>query len=337
MSTNAAVLKQREELGVRGFAFGPNLGTLDYSDLFRSPDDWADLRDRLSAFKVYGENVWETTDAKVLDRIGPNTYDSLTNVGVFQKLHEWGLPLHLEMGAVKPWEKVKGEDLRLSVPKMVDRVDEAGGKVALISMDEPLRSMVRKDGEPVEKDLGLRLWEVDQVGELARLTANFCRDVTRRGSAVALIEAYPHHPAERIRGFLLDLLNGLDDRGVTLAFFELDIDLWGIRDQRLDKKVPSDLRLLRDLCRERGIPFRVIATATRAESPPEYRQKTLELTQLVKRVASPVDGVTVQSWVEQHPRLPANLPATDDLSHLSVLAAVMDEGPCDESDPRSRA
>jgi hypothetical protein len=64
-----SVLKQREDRGVRGFAFGPNEGSLDYAQLFTQPDGGSDLRERLSAFKVYDGNIWDPPS----NRVGPNT------------------------------------------------------------------------------------------------------------------------------------------------------------------------------------------------------------------------------------------------------------------------
>jgi hypothetical protein len=315
-ATPEAIATQRAGLGALGFAFGPNLGSVDYRDLFRRPDAWADLRGQISAFKVYAGNVSADEPS---DAVGANTYPALVEVEAFRKLREWNLPLHLEHGAVKEWEPAdaKGQQLRAPTLEAIRRIRAAGGEVAMVCMDEPLTSTVNGDGENTPGKL-----DVGRVGDVARYTAEYAKPVRDAGAIVSLLEAYPHHPAVRIEAFLRHVV---DDNKVPLGFFELDIDLFALKNQRInDDRASSDLRLLRQTCRERNIPFRVIATGTHARSPKEYRSETLEVARRAQKIAAPVDGVTVQSWVEHNLRrdIPSNLPSSGEPSHLSLLAEV---------------
>lgn len=308
---------ETDPLGKRGIAFGPNLGSPDFLELFRRPEAWADVRRRISAFKFYQGNVLNEGEG-----LGANTYEALRDAGAFRMLSEWRIPLHLEHAAIKPWEKErKGELLREKVRDALSRVREAGGAIAIVSMDEPLATTVTPS-TPTADEIEQGWWGPDRVGDLARLTAHFVSTVHEAGAATALIEGYPRHPVERIDGFLNAIFVA---NAASLAFFELDLDLWDIRNQRLsDRRVRDDLGRLRDTCTRHDTAFRVIASGTHATSPATYRSETMEVARLIRRLAAPVDGVTVQSWLERDQRtIPANLPSTDPTAHVRILADVL--------------
>jgi hypothetical protein len=321
---------QRAAAGARGAAFCPNVGAPDTLELFRSPGVWDDLRGRLSAFKLYLRQVLADAPSAA---VGSNTYPALVDAGVFHRLREWGLPLHLETDAVKEWEAPdrKGQETREPAQRAIERVRQAGGEIAVLCMDEPLTSTVNGAGENVPGKFG-----VDRVGDVARFTGEFSHAMLALGPAVALLEAYPHHPADRLDDFLRLVVR---NNGVPLAFFELDVDLNGIRDQKLsNSRVSSDLEQLGNTCRELSIPFRAIVTGTHARSAAEFREESLRLARLLVSLARPLDGVTVQSWVEHAGEhgIPPNLPLADGNSHLAVLSEVFGL-PLLEAPPASRA
>jgi hypothetical protein len=322
--TNAdeIVADQRAGYGVRGVALCPNVGSLDLLDLFRDPAAWAESRRSLSAFKLYWQHAldpWPEDPATV--EAGPNTYRALVAVGAFRTLAKWGLPLHLEVPAVKETDapERRGEQWREPARACVDDVRAAGGEVAVLCMDEPLASMVNGEGEHNPLKLG-----VDQVGAVAGFTAGFAHAVADLGpAAVALLEAYPDHPAARLEMFLR-LLTG--DNAVPLSFFELDIDLDAIRNQRLSNDdVRRDLEGLKGVCHELSIPLRAIVTGTHARSAAEFRDESMRLASLLVSLARPLDGVTVQSWVKLDglKTIPPNLPLGDSTSLLALLNDVL--------------
>jgi hypothetical protein len=308
---------ETDPLGIRGIAFGPNLGSPDFLELFRRPETWSELRRRLTAFKFYQGNILNEGDG-----LGANTYEALRDVGAFRMLSEWRLPLHLEHAAIKPWEKErKGEILREKVRDALSRVRDAGGAIGIVSMDEPLATSVTPS-TPTAHEIEQGWWGPERVGDLARLTANFVSTVRDAGATAALIEGYPRHPVDRIDGFLNAVFVA---NGASLAFLELDLDLWDIRNQKLSgERVRDDLSRLRNTCARHGAAFRVIATGTHATSPATYRSETMDVARLVRRLAAPVDGVTVQSWLEHdHRTIPANLPNTDPTAHVRIVADVL--------------
>lgn len=301
----------------RGFCFGPNLGSVDFLDLFRKGDDWADLRRRLAAFKVYGDNV--RADYPDYYACGPNTYPAMCDAAAFETLRAWQLPLHLETGAVKDWDP-EGVVLTADALALIGRVRRAGGDVDIVSMDEPLASTIRGAFARAPKQLS-----VEHAGDVARFAANWARSVSEAGPRVGLIEAYPYHPASLIAAFVRNIV---DDNGVPLAFVELDIDVNGIDDQRISpERVARDLADLRQMCADAGLAFRLIVTALRAKTADAYRQDALDAVRRIRNVAPPFDGATIQSWREvpsaSDRQLPDNLPADAATSHLGVLRAVI--------------
>lgn len=317
-SVAAAVAEERANGGVRGVAFGPNLGSIDYSELFAHPDIWTDLRNQLSAFKIYGDSIHADNSS---DKVGTNTYNAFRDWGLFARLRDWGLPVHLEHGAIKEWEdpgRPPGHVLREVTLTAITRIRDAGGEVAVVCMDEPLMSKINGDGEQHPGK-----WEPERVGDLARFTAEYIQAVSDSGPRVALLEAYPYHPANRIVAFLRHIV---EDNHAALAFFEVDVDLVDVRNKKLkDRQMRADFELFRDTCRELGIPFRLIATGTHAHSPKDYRKETLSIMALVGRLAVEVDGITVQSWTEYALRreIPPNLPRSEPTSHLAILEEVL--------------
>ena len=118
----------------------------------------------------------------------------------------------------------------------------------------------------------------------------------------------------------------MDDNHAPLAFFEVDVDLWDIRLKNVsERQLRADFDLFRKTCNERPIPLRFIATGTHATSAKEYRDETLKIVQLVRKLGVAMDGVTVQSWTEYALRreIPPNLPSADSTSHLGILGTIL--------------
>ena len=145
------------------------------------------LRRRLTAFKVYGDNV-HADSVNQYGGCAGNTYGNLVDAGVFENLREEGLPIHLETGALKEYD-VEGKGLTDLTLSLIERVRNGGGEVAVVVMDEPLFSTVGRGAVGPER-----------VGDLARYTADYARRVRAAGPEVGLIEAYPASPIEVPRG-----------------------------------------------------------------------------------------------------------------------------------------
>jgi hypothetical protein len=317
------IAKERAEHGVRGIALCPNVGSIDYLALFRNPDAWAGVRQDLSAFKVYVRNVCAIDETEIRDwHVGPNTYTALCEADIFRLLKAWGIPLHMEAAASKAHDPKATSEIE-GTKRALQYVRDGGGDVDVLCMDEPLTWTVNPAGE--HKDGFLNL---EQAGDVARWSSDWCHALAALGPQAALLEAYPGHTIDTMATFIRHMVV---ENKVPLAFFELDIDLNYIKDHGFtDKRVRADLQRLKQTCSEVAVPFRVIATGTHAEdSSKKFRDEALKIANLVKRHIAPIDGVTVQSWAayregtpEERREIPPNLPAGDDTSLLGVCSAV---------------
>ena len=325
VALSEVVQAQRDGGGATGVAFAPNSDSADYCELFTNADVWSQLRDRLSAFKIYSENVRSDCGTEEARIAGRNTHSRLCEVNVYGRLREWGLPLHLEAPAVKEWEPddQKGRQALEVTRVAMQRIHAVGGRVSVVCMDEPLTSQINSEGDPEPHP---RKWTANRGGEVAGYVAKYVRGLREDGVQVALLEAYPNHRALFINEFLKDIVRK-DRQNAPLAFFELDVDLWGIQ-KKSRKEVRQDLDLLRRTCADEGLPFRVIVMSTHAKTADDYADQARDLLTEYTKLLGPVDGITVQSWNdhehERTRRLPSNLPMTNARSHLRLLADVLD-------------
>ena len=72
--------------------YGPNMGSVDFAELFSSPDRWTAARERVDVFQFYGNAV----SGDPYDIGGDNVLDTFVDVGAFEQLHDWGIGTALE-------------------------------------------------------------------------------------------------------------------------------------------------------------------------------------------------------------------------------------------------
>jgi hypothetical protein len=77
--------------------YGPNMGSVDYPDLFSRPKQWRTARNRVDVFKFYANTV----SGFPYDIGGDNVLSTFVDVDAFQKLNRWGIAIAVETGAVK--------------------------------------------------------------------------------------------------------------------------------------------------------------------------------------------------------------------------------------------
>jgi len=294
--------------------FAPNMGSVDFPQLFSEPELWVSAREQVDVFKFYGNNVWGFP----YDIGGDNVLDTFVEVDAFQKLHEWGTAVALELGVVKffacePQSWVDYADLT------INNIESNGGRVSFIAMDEPLiGGQVVENGETCG-------YSMEQT---AQVVAEFSRAVTTSHPEVLIgdIEAYPHYSAADLEHWLVVL----GEAGVVPAFFHLDVDIERVRVEGQD--VASDLIRLRDFSEDRGIPFGVIFTSnwTASGSDPSYYQSTLEWAATVAAALGRPPHVVFQSWMgpaeSGRHEVPINLPESspDVYSHTRLVLDGLD-------------
>jgi hypothetical protein len=294
--------------------YGPNMGSVDFPELFSQPELWSTARDRVDVFK-FASNALAGFP---YDIGGDNVLDTFVEVGAFAKLHEWGIAISVEAGAIK-FFACEAQSWADYANLAIDNVEANGGQVSFLSMDEPLIG-----GQVVENGQTCGL----TMDETAAVVAEFVSLVTTAHPDVIVgdIEAYPHYPVADLEQWIL----ALQDAGVTPAFLHLDVDIE--RAEVESQNVIDDLRRLRDFSEQQGIPFGVILTAnwTFTDSDERYFQSTTEWADTVTTALGRTSHVIFQSWWGPAPsglhEVPINLPEDDPAvpSHTRLINEILD-------------
>ena len=283
--------------------FAPNMGSRDYAELFTKPEQWSVARSRINVFKFYTQNVLDYP----CPICGDNTLNTFVEVQAFQRLTDWGIAISVEVGAVKEWGCTGTEEFRVA-KTVIQNIQANGGTVAFLDMDEPYIG-----GELVAngKTCGYTM------EQSADVTSQFIRQVKAAYPNILVgdTEPYPYFSVPELEQWIL----ALEDRGVTLAHFHLDVDIEKVRVDRRD--VVADLQTLSQFFQEHRIPFGVIFTSNwkAAGSDRAYFDSTLEWIRTVNDAIGKPQHVIFQSW--QGPaansvhEIPINLPENDSSSY----------------------
>ena len=283
--------------------FAPNMGSRDYPDLFTEPEQWSIARSRINVFKFYTQNVLEYPCAIC----GDNTLSAFVDVQAFQKLTEWGIAISVEVGAVKEWGCTGKEEFRVA-KEVIENIQANGGTVSILAMDEPfIGGQLVTNGHSCGYDM--------EHG--ATVTSQFIRQVNASFPYIIVgdIEPYPYFSVPELEDWLLTLEN----RGITPAFFHLDVDIERVRVE--GSNVKADLQELSQFFQGHGIPFGVIFTSNwhAAGSDRAYFDSTLGWIRTVNDAIGKPQHVIIQSWQaapadrenkEIHD-VPINLPEND--------------------------
>jgi hypothetical protein len=296
--------------------FAPNFGSRDYLELFTKPEQWSVARSRIHVFQFYADNV---IGERPCPLCGDNSFDAFVRAGAFQKLTDWDLAISIELGPIYPDWDCSGDIVFRNADQAVRNIEANGGVVRLWSMDEPfiygqLDIKGQKCGYDIEETAAITLKYIE------RLTA--AHPLIRVGD----IEPYPHFSIPQLKEWIL----ALEDKGVSLAFFHLDVDTERVRVE--GQNVAADLNALDQFCQEHQIPFGVILTSnwTAAGSNRTYFDSTMDWVRTVNEAMGKPQHVIFQSWQGPAPsgahEIPINLPQNDpdQYSHIRLIIEGLD-------------
>ncbi len=277
--------------------FAPNFGSRDYRSLFTAPEQWSTARSRIDVFKFYTQSLLNDPCAIC----GQNTLGTFVNVGAFKKLAHWGIAIGVEVGAVKEWGCTGSEEFRVA-KEVIRNIQTNGGTVDFLDLDEPYIG-----GELVTngKTCGFTM------EQSADATSQFIHkvNVAYPNILVGDTEPYPYFSIQELEQWIL----ALQDRGVALAHFHLDVDMVRARQHRQD--VTADLRTLDQFLMDQHIPFGVILTSNTNWTPRSdlaFFDATMTWIRMVDAAIGKPEHVVFQSWLGPAPNgvheVPINLP-----------------------------
>lgn len=279
------------------------MGSIDFPELFSSPDRWSAARDRVDVFQFYGNAV----SGDPYDIGGDNVLDTFVEVDAFGRLNDWGIATALELGVIK-WFACGHTSWAEYTNRGIDNVETNGGRVSFVAMDEPLIG-----GQVSEGGVGCEY----TLEEAAREVASFVEAVQAEHPEVQVgdVEPYPHYAIDELERWLA----ALDKTGALPSFFHLDVDIERVLVER--QAVAADLRRLRDFCDELGVPFGVILTSnwTEAGSDEGYYDSALQWARTVSEGMGRPTHVIFQSWqgpaASGRHEVPINLSEGDSGTH----------------------
>ena len=278
--------------------YAPNMGSIDFPELFSQPEQWSAARERVDVFKFYGNSV----AGFPYDIGGDNVLDTFVDVDAFQRLHGWGIATALELGVVKFFE-CEPEPWAEYADLTIGNIESNGGRVSFIAMDQPL--------------LGGQLVENGEtcgytIEETAEVVARFKRAVQANHPDVVIgtIETIPPQSADDVREWIL----ALEEAGAKPAFLHLDVEIsLGID----DPEFVAELAGLQEFSEQRGIPFGLILTADWqvADSDQAYFQSVMEWAGSIDERLGRPGHLVFQSWIGPAAsglhEMPVNLPEND--------------------------
>jgi len=279
--------------------FGPNMGSVDFPDLFSNPQAWAKARSKIDVFKFYTQNLLDDP----CSICGSDILHTFVGVDAFKSLAESGIATAIEVGAVKEWGCTS--DVTFGVADTVIRnVEDRGGRVDFLAMDEPLI------GGGIVVNGSTCGYTMEQS---AGATAKFIGRVHSAypNMIVGDIEPYPHFSVAELEAWT----DAVVADGQKPAFFHLDVDLERVRVE--GQPVKADLQRLSQFFGDRGIPFGVIFTSNwrAAGSDRAYFESTMGWVHTVDDAIGVPAHLIFQSWQGPAPsganEVPINLPESD--------------------------
>ncbi|MEK6909441.1 MAG: hypothetical protein AABX23_05330, partial [Nanoarchaeota archaeon] len=115
----------------------PNFGSLDFLDLFTDVQSWEYVKANLDGFGFFYHNL-KTNPQCSASTCGNVNYDNLVAVDAFSKLRQWELETSIEVDVVKWHSCIASERTIPAIQQIITNVENAGGRVDSIFMDQPL-------------------------------------------------------------------------------------------------------------------------------------------------------------------------------------------------------
>ncbi len=297
---------------LRRYWFQPNIGSKDLLDLFNDPQ-------RLAHVDVFGLYVQEILTDVSTPQLGTNIYPNLVDADVFGQLAHLGIPLAIELGAVKPGDCHAQSNIS-GMQTALQRVHDAGGVVGYLTMDEPLTANQQACGGNLEA--------------CADAVASFIQSVAAIDDTIQVgwIEAWPEVSyADQVL-----FLSLLESRHALPRHWHLDID-WN-RAAHEHKDPATFIHQCQSLADSYGIVLGVQVNSTVdpiATDAAHYTNLQALATKL-HGILPDAQRVIVQSWATRTggtQDVPNNLGASGLLNSFSVVRPMFDHSPEPEPPP----
>lgn len=216
-----------------------------FVELYTNPDQWAQTREKIDMLGY-------------ADHVLGNTYSDEEPEAGFAAMREWGIPLALEVGAVKEWG-ITGIRTYMNEKSHWERFVRLGADLQAICFDEPLVAVEREQFDDVIGDGDRMAYAVQETTNFIKVVRNDYPDLM-----MGDIEAFPYFDADYIIEWIDALEKSLADNGMAgMDFFRLDVD-WNAfgKNPGVRKRQWEEVKRIEDHCKEIGLPFSMIYWAS---------------------------------------------------------------------------
>jgi hypothetical protein len=290
--------------------FGPNMGSLDFVNIFTDPQAWLEARPQIDVLRFHSSVLFSTP----CSICGDNYLTPFVEADAFKKLADWGIAIGIEVGAIYEQGCQGRKNFLRDASVAIGNIQRNGGRVDFLAMDSPL---VHGRAKPVAGACNYTLEEA------AAETAAFVYEVNQKYPSIVVgdTEPFPHYSVSELKDWIL----ALEENDIRLSFFHLDVDIERVRVEGQD--VSAALQELRRFCEEHGITFGVIFTSnwTQAFSNRSYYLSTMAWIETVREAIGRPDHIVFESWqgpsASGYHEVPINLPTNDPdgYSHIDLL------------------
>ena len=272
-----------------------------------------------AAFQELTAKIKEWPDTRALiDVIGfadhglYNLYSDATLRNGFAALNESGLPLALEVGAVKEWENGRLGSFREQKP-MWDKFISLGANIFGIAMDEPLVNVLAYDKYDYLGDIEAKFeYAVER-------TALFIKKVREDYPhwVIGDIEVFPHFTADFVIRWIDALEARLKKKGIKgQDFFRMDVNWAAFTSKNFTwEQGWLEVKRIEDHCRSIGMPFSQIYWAADVpgsqelkDDPASWFNGIMHMGQGYREAGGIPDQYVIETWIGLPEK---SLPETD--------------------------
>lgn len=292
--------------------------------LFESDSQWTSVASQVDLFKCYGVQLLGVRWATDLD---PKAFASFMSQHDIQIGCEFG-DFHLGRGATVP-------DAASAALKQLDLISQAGGEVASIHLDGPVRRMIKGQAD------NPNALNLDQI---AQRMAQFWRRIHEKYPRIRIglitnlpnwdytreLAGYNGHYTDHSGFTYLEVLDKLHQAlgraGEKLAFVEVDCPYNYYREKETRAKDgpvdnPTKLLALGQWCAARRIGFHLILNAEpRGGGAQAFHDLTLEYIRRLRHDGVFPDVFLIQSWYKSPEK---NLPESDKHTFMGTAKETM--------------
>jgi len=264
------------------------IGSEDFLEIFDPNAPWAEAETHLQVFKLYGEWVaYHATDAEL--RLAVDA------------IRERGLALAVEAGPLDPpaecGQGIEGFAGTDEGRRIARRVLDAGGRIDLIALDEPLFFASIYDGP------GACRWDAERV---AAEVGEFIAVMREAFPDIVVGDTEPLAGSSTAASYTSWLETFRRINGYDLAFLHMDID-WG------RPSWPAEVKRIEDFGRQFGVPVGIIYTGNFQDATDEAWLSIAgeRVLRYEDQTGGRPDHILFQSWTDKPDRaLPDGEPYT---------------------------